>query len=286
MPRPKLLRTVPEARKFVLACRKAGQTIALVPTMGALHAGHASLLRKGRSKADVVIASVFVNPTQFGPNEDYAKYPRTLEADLAVCEREGVAAVFAPAPEAMYSPDRSIWVNEESLSQVLCGARRPGHFRGVCTVVSKLFNIFQPDYACFGKKDAQQLLIIERMVRDLNFPLQILECPIVREKSGLALSSRNKYLSPEEKEQALCLSRSLAAAKAALEKGKGPGAVKAVIEKEIARSPLARIDYVSISDRGTLQEARTFKAGQKILVALAVYFGATRLIDNLWFTIR
>ena len=282
--KPKVLRDKKAARAYVTAQQKAGKTIALVPTMGALHEGHASLMRQARPKADIVIVSVFVNPTQFGPNEDFAKYPRTFQDDLLVCEREKADAVFAPQPKDMYFEDRSAWVNEESLSRFLCGARRVGHFKGVCTVVSKLFNLFQPQVACFGKKDAQQLLILERMVRDLDFPIKIIECPLIREKSGLALSSRNKYLSPEEKKQALVLSQSLKAAKAAVSSGKSANQVRSLITKIITSAPLAKIDYVSVVDRGTLEEVKSFKPGQKILIALAVYFGTTRLIDNVWLT--
>lgn len=282
--KPVVLRDKKAARAYVTAQQKAGKTIALVPTMGALHEGHASLMRQARPKADIVIVSVFVNPTQFGPNEDFAKYPRTFQDDLLVCEREKVDAVFAPQPKDMYFEDRSAWVNEESLSRFLCGARRIGHFKGVCTVVSKLFNLFQPQVACFGKKDAQQLLILERMVRDLDFPIKIIECPLIREKSGLALSSRNKYLSPEEKKQALVLSQSLKAAKEAVSSGKSANQVRNLITKIITSAPLAKIDYVSVVDRGTLEEVKSFKPGQKILIALAVYFGTTRLIDNVWLT--
>lgn len=282
--KPVVLRDKKAARAYVTAQQKAGKTIALVPTMGALHEGHASLMRQARPKADIVIVSVFVNPTQFGPNEDFAKYPRTFQDDLLVCEREKVDAVFAPQPKDMYFEDRSAWVNEESLSRFLCGARRIGHFKGVCTVVSKLFNLFQPQVACFGKKDAQQLLILERMIRDLDFPIKVIECPLIREKSGLALSSRNKYLSPEEKKQALVLSQSLKAAKAAVSSGKSANQVRNLITKIITSAPLAKIDYVSVVDRGTLEEVKSFKPGQKILIALAVYFGTTRLIDNVWLT--
>ena len=281
---PLLLKNKAALRKFIKSAKKDGKTIALVPTMGALHAGHASLIKKARQLADSVVVSVFVNPTQFGPNEDFAKYPRTLKEDLLVCQEMGADAVFAPQPKEMYFDDRSAWVNEEALSRFLCGARRIGHFKGVCTVVSKLFNLVQPDFACFGKKDAQQLLILERMVRDLDFPIKIVECPLIREKSGLALSSRNKYLSPEEKKEALVLSRSLKAAKDAVAKGKSAAETKKLIAKIIATSPLAKVDYISVCDRETLEEVKTFKKGQKILVALAVYFGTTRLIDNVWLT--
>ena len=281
---PLLLKNKAALRKFIKSAKKDGKTIALVPTMGALHAGHASLIKKARQLADAVVVSVFVNPTQFGPNEDFAKYPRTLKEDLLVCQEMGADAVFAPQPKEMYFDDRSAWVNEEALSRFLCGARRIGHFKGVCTVVSKLFNLVQPDFACFGKKDAQQLLILERMVRDLDFPIKVVECPLIREKSGLALSSRNKYLSPEEKKEALVLSRSLKAAKDAVAKGKSAAETKKLIAKIIATSPLAKVDYISVCDRETLEEVKAFKKGQKILVALAVYFGTTRLIDNVWLT--
>ena len=281
---PLLLKNKAALRKFIKSAKKDGKTIALVPTMGALHAGHASLIKKARQLADAVVVSVFVNPTQFGPNEDFTKYPRTLKEDLLVCQEMGADAVFAPQPKEMYFDDRSAWVNEEALSRFLCGARRIGHFKGVCTVVSKLFNLVQPDFACFGKKDAQQLLILERMVRDLDFPIKIVECPLIREKSGLALSSRNKYLSPEEKKEALVLSRSLKAAKDAVAKGKSAAETKKLIAKIIATSPLAKVDYISVCDRETLEEVKAFKKSQKILVALAVYFGTTRLIDNVWLT--
>ncbi|MBR5902336.1 pantoate--beta-alanine ligase [bacterium] len=281
---PLLLKNKAALRKFIKSAKKDGKTIALVPTMGALHAGHASLIKKARQLADAVVVSVFVNPTQFGPNEDFAKYPRTLKEDLLICQEMGADAVFAPQPKEMYFDDRSAWVNEEALSRFLCGARRIGHFKGVCTVVSKLFNLVQPDFACFGKKDAQQLLILERMVRDLDFPIKIVECPLIREKSGLALSSRNKYLNSEEKKEALVLSRSLKAAKDAVAKGKSAAETKKLIAKIIATSPLAKTDYISVCDRETLEEVKAFKKSQKILVALAVYFGTTRLIDNVWLT--
>ena len=280
----KLVKTIAAARKLVAEWRKEGKKIALVPTMGALHEGHLSLIKEAKKHAEVVVVSDFVNPTQFGPKEDFAKYPRTLKEDCAACEKAGVAAVFAPSPEEMYFPNRSVWVNEEALSAFLCGAKRPGHFRGVCTVVAKLFLIFQPDVACFGKKDAQQLLILERMVRDLNFPIKVIECPLIREPNGLARSSRNKYLNAEERKQALCLSQALKAGEAAVKAGKTVAAVKKAMEDIIKKAPLAKIDYVSVCDRETLLEVKKFIPGEKLLLALAVFVGKTRLIDNVWLT--
>lgn len=274
-----IFRSAGELQRFALATKKSGKSIALVPTMGFLHAGHASLIDIARKRGDVVIVSIFVNPTQFGPTEDLDKYPRDFEHDRELCIAHGADVIFAPEPGAMYEPDASSWVEETRLSKPLCGARRPIHFRGVTTVVAKLFNLAQPDVAVFGQKDAQQLLVIKRMVRDLNFPIEIVAAPLVRGEDGLALSSRNRYLSEDEHRRALVLSRSLFAARPAIERG-GIAVIADVIaamKHEIAAQG-GEVDYVEALDTATL-EAPTAQT-REILLALAVYFGSTRLIDN------
>lgn len=275
----RIFRQAQELQQFALETRRAGKSIALVPTMGFLHAGHASLIDIARGRADVVIVSIFVNPTQFGPGEDLDKYPRDFEHDRLVCEEHGADVIFAPEPGAMYAPDASTWVEETVLSRPLCGARRPGHFRGVATVVTKLFHLALPDVAVFGRKDAQQLLVIKRMVRDLNFPIEIVAAPLVRGADGLALSSRNRYLSEEEHQRALVLSRSLRAAKPALEEAgiSAAPAILAAIRHEIEAAG-GRVDYVEALDVDTLAEPT--KTTREVLLALAAYFGSTRLIDN------
>ena len=256
----------------------AGERIACVPTMGYLHAGHLSLVRRARAAADRVVLTLFVNPTQFGPGEDYAVYPRDPARDQALCEAEGVDVLFMPAAADMYAPDASTAVVEEALARRLCGASRPGHFRGVCTVVAKLFNCVHPDVAVFGQKDAQQVHVIRRMVRDLNFPVEIVVAPIVREADGLALSSRNVRLSPTERASALGLSRSLALARDAFARGeRDASAVRRLIERELAESGL-RQDYVEIVDTRTMEPASRLAPG--VLVALAAFAGQTRIIDN------
>ena len=274
-----LFRTPEQLQAYALLCKRSGKTIALVPTMGFLHAGHTSLIDIARGKADVVIVSIFINPTQFGPGEDLEKYPRDFERDSALCREHGADALFAPEPGSMYAPDASTVVEESKLSRPLCGARRPGHFRGVTTVVAKLFNLALPDFAVFGMKDAQQLLVIKRMVRDLNFPVKIIAAPLVREHSGLALSSRNAYLSADEKERAAVLSRALEAAHAGLAAG-GIDAIPAVLDamKHEIEKAGGKIDYIEALDAATLEPPVAETAG--LLVALAVYFGKTRLIDN------
>ena len=255
-----------------------GARVACVPTMGYLHEGHLSLIRRAREAADRVVLTLFVNPTQFGPREDFSVYPRAPERDHALCAAEGVDVVFQPTTADMYAPDASVAVVEESLSTVLCGASRPGHFRGVCTVVAKLFNCVLPHVAVFGQKDAQQAIIIRRMVRDLNFPVEIIVAPIIREADGLAMSSRNVRLSPAERRAALGLSRALSLAQAAFAQGeRDSAAVRGWMERELTASGL-RIDYVATVDGATLQPAATLAAG--VLVALAAYAGETRLIDN------
>lgn len=271
--------TIAEVRAAVAAELAAGRTVGLVPTMGALHEGHLSLIRAAKEECQFVVVSIFVNPTQFGPNEDLDRYPRDLERDLALCETAGADLVFAPAVAEMYGERAATFIEVEGLQDNLCGASRPGHFRGVCTVVAKLFNICWPDRAYFGQKDAQQLSIIRKMVIDLNIPVTVVSCPIVREPDGLALSSRNVYLSPDERKQALVLSRSLKMAVEMVERGERDARVlQEAIRHEIGTAPLAQIDYVAIVDSANLTPVDRI-AGE-CLIALAVKFGKTRLIDN------
>ena len=270
-------KTVEETRKQIKQWKKEGKTIGLVPTMGFLHEGHASLIRKCREQNDIVVVSDFVNPTQFGPNEDLEAYPRDFERDSKLCESLGADLIFAPSPEDMYH-DPHAFVSIDTLSERLCGKTRPIHFKGVCTVVTKLFHIVAPDRAYFGEKDAQQLAIIRKMVKDLNFDIEIVGCPIVREEDGLAKSSRNTYLNDKERQAALCLSRAVKTGKEVIYTGADAKEVlnpmKAIIEAE----PLARIDYVMMVDALTMQPIE--KADRDVLVAMAVYIGKTRLIDN------
>jgi len=256
--------------------------------MGALHEGHLSLIRRARQLAGpkgTVAVSIFVNPTQFGPREDLSRYPRPIAADIAKCREAGVDLLFLPDALAVYAPDHSTWVNESLLSTGLCGAARPGHFRGVCTVVAKLFNLLAPDIAVFGKKDAQQLAIIRRMVRDLNFQIKIVGVETHREADGLAMSSRNRYLSSEERAQAPVLRRALMEAKAmAKSGGAGPAKLRARVVKIIERVPLARIDYVEAVDAETL--GKPTPQSHKLLIAVAVAFGKTRLIDNIEISLK
>jgi len=267
-------------QRWALAQRMAGRKVALVPTMGALHEGHLSLIAAAKRKgADEIVVSVFVNPTQFGPKEDYAQYPRDHKADAAKCRDAGATAIFFPTPENMYAPDHSVWMVEDgALSGSLCGARRPGHFRGVCTVVAKLFNIVHPNFAVFGQKDFQQATIIRRMVRDMNFDLEVVVAPIVREKSGLALSSRNAYLSDAERESALALSRALQKLKKLAAEGPRPWkALQRETWIALDRAGL-RTDYVEAVNADTLAPVRKLDKG--VVVLLAAYAGKTRLIDN------
>ena len=270
-------KTVEETRKQIKQWKKEGKTIGLVPTMGFLHEGPASLIRKCREQNDIVVVSDFVNPTQFGPNEDLEAYPRDFERDSKLCESLGADLIFAPSPEDMYH-DPHAFVSIDTLSETLCGKTRPIHFKGVCTVVTKLFHIVAPDRAYFGEKDAQQLAIIRKMVKDLNFDIEIVGCPIVREEDGLAKSSRNTYLNDKERQAALCLSRAVKTGKEVIYTGADAKEVlnpmKAIIEAE----PLARIDYVMMVDALTMQPIE--KADRDVLVAMAVYIGKTRLIDN------
>lgn len=277
----KIFRTVKEMQEFALRLKQEGRRIGLVPTMGALHEGHLTLMRAAKEATDFVIASVFVNPTQFGPNEDFDAYPRRFEEDCRKLESVGVDAVFHPQAADMYPQGFCTYVNVDGdITHKLCGAQRPIHFRGVATVVTKLFNITQADEAFFGQKDAQQVVVVCRFVQDLNLPVHINMVPLVREESGLARSSRNVYLSPEEKTAALVLSRSLRLAKDAYEKGERNAAVlKALVTKEIAGEPLAAIDYVDLFSFPALEAIET--VDEKSLLALAVRIGKTRLIDNI-----
>ena len=253
--------------------------VGLVPTMGYLHEGHLSLIRKAKEDCRSVVVSIFVNPTQFGPNEDLAKYPRDIERDLKLVEPLGVDLVWTPTAEVMYPNGYQTWVQVEALTQPLEGAMRPGHFRGVTTVVAKLFNTVQPHKAYFGQKDAQQAAVIRQMTRDLSYPIEIVVCPIVREADGLAMSSRNKYLEGENRQAALVLSRALNAAKQAYDKGERRAeTLRQIMKDVIAAEPRAQMQYVSCADYGTLEELETVKG--KTLLSMAVYIGKTRLIDN------
>lgn len=274
----KIAVTIEEVRAQVREWKKEGKTVGFVPTMGYLHEGHASLM-DAAGENDKVVVSIFVNPMQFGPNEDLASYPRDLEHDAKVCEAHGVDLIFHPTPEEMYGDNFYSYVDMDVLTKELCGLSRPVHFRGVCTVVAKLFNIVAPDKAYFGQKDAQQLAVIKRMVKDLNMPLTIVGCPIIREEDGLAKSSRNTYLSPEERKAALVLSRSIFLGKKMVEQGeKDCKKIKEAMTAEIEKEPLAKIDYVKIVDLSTMQQVETTEHG--VLAAIAVYIGKTRLIDN------
>ena len=270
-------KTVKETRDIVKEWKREGLTVGLVPTMGFLHEGHASLIKRAREENDRVAVSVFVNPTQFGPNEDLEAYPRDFERDSALCEGIGADLIFHPEPEDMYD-NPCAYVSIEKLSDNLCGKTRPVHFRGVCTVVSKLFNIITPDRAYFGQKDAQQLAIIKKMVKDLIFDIEIIGCPIVREEDGLAKSSRNTYLNAEERKAALCLSRSVAKGQEIIKNGMKAEKLLGEMTEVINAEPLAKIDYVSVVDALTMEPVE--KIDRPVLVAMAVYIGKTRLIDN------
>lgn len=274
--------TVAETMLAVRNACKHGQSVGFVPTMGYLHEGHRSLIERARRENDRVIVSIFVNPTQFGPQEDFASYPRDLDRDMDLCQSAGADWIFAPTAEEMYPEPSRITIDIAGLGDHLCGARRPGHFRGVCLVVTKLFGICQPTRAYFGEKDAQQLAIIRRMTLDLNLPVEIVGCPIIREPDGLALSSRNSYLSPAERQAALIVPRTLAAARAALQTGENASAaVIAWMAGACNTEPLARADYLSVVDSLTLQPVEAVKAS--VLVAVAIFVGKTRLIDNFTF---
>lgn len=259
--------------------RLAGRSIGFVPTMGALHEGHLSLMRAAARENDVAAASIFVNPTQFAPHEDLEKYPRALERDLELAEAAGIQAVFTPTPQSMYPPDFSTWVTVDNVSRGLCGASRPHFFRGVATVVTKLFHIVEPDRAYFGQKDAQQCAVIRRMVRDLDMPIEIVEMPIVREPDGLAMSSRNLYLTPDERKRALCLSRALFAALERMRAGERNAAT--LIDQTKRDMAEVDVDYVSLVDADTMEPVETID--RRVLLAVAAYLPSARLIDNVIF---
>ena len=274
-----IINNVNDIRKNVKAWRKQGLTVGFVPTMGYLHEGHESLIKKAVKENDRVVVSIFVNPIQFGPKEDLASYPRDLKRDSEICELAGADIIFHPENEEMYHEDFSTFVDMGGLTKELCGKSRPTHFRGVCTVVSKLFNIVTPDKAYFGEKDAQQLAVIKRMVRDLNIDVEVIGCPIVREEDGLAKSSRNTYLSDEERKAATILNKSLIKAKELISKGERRSAVVIDSIKETLDSePMARIDYVQVVDSLSVESVEIIE--RSVLVAIAVFIGKTRLIDN------
>lgn len=271
--------SIKRVREQVREWRKEGLTVGLVPTMGYLHEGHKSLIDKAVAQNDKVVVSVFVNPMQFGPTEDLESYPRDMDRDAALCEKAGAALIFHPEPEEMYDDNFSSFVDMNTLTGGLCGKTRPIHFRGVCTVVAKLFNIVTPDRAYFGQKDAQQLAVIRHMVNDLSFGIEIVGCPIIREEDGLAKSSRNTYLSEEERKAALVLSHSLKDGRKLVDAGEKDAAkVKKAITDIIEKEPLAKIDYVEVVDWNTLEPVERIDG--PILTAIAVYVGKTRLIDN------
>jgi pantoate--beta-alanine ligase len=271
---------IAEMKAASAAWRKQGRSIGFVPTMGALHEGHLSLVREARRRADVTVVSVFVNPAQFGPREDLARYPRDLSRDSALLEKEGAAVLFHPDDAEVYPPGYRTYVEVHGLQNRLCGASRPGHFRGVATVVLKLFNIVRPDLAFFGWKDAQQLILLRRMARDLDCDAELIGLPIVREPDGLAMSSRNAYLSPEERRAATVLSRSLAEAETAIRAGERDAKkIAGLLRSAVTAEPLARLDYVEVVEESDLEPLA--EVAGDVLIALAAFVGPTRLIDNL-----
>lgn len=275
-----IIKTIDELRSIVKGWKKEGLSVGLVPTMGYLHDGHKSLIVRAARENDRVVVSDFVNPTQFGVNEDLDSYPRDIDRDAAVCKEAGADLIFHPKPEEMYFPDSCTFVDMDKLTKGLCGKTRPTHFRGVCTVVSKLFLIVAPDKAYFGQKDAQQLAVIKRMVRDLNFDIEIVGCPIVREEDGLAMSSRNTYLNKEERKAALILHEALMLGKEMAVRGERDASkIQSAIVHEIETEPLARIDYVELVDAENLENVAIMEG--RVLIAVAVYIGKTRLIDNM-----
>jgi len=272
--------TIEAVKRCVAEARGAGKKVGLVPTMGALHVGHVSLMKAAAVRCECVVVSLFVNPTQFGPGEDFEKYPKPFEKDIEICREHGVAAVFAPAPAEMYPRENLTWVNVEELTEPLCGRSRPIHFRGVTTVCAKLFNIVGPDIAVFGQKDAQQAIIIQRMVSDLNMPLEIVVCPTVREPDGLAVSSRNRYLSPQQRRDATVIHRSLEQCRKLVESGVTDAQeIRRQMEAILKQVPALEIEYVSLLDADSLQAFE--RARGRILVAVAVRLGPARLIDNI-----
>lgn len=289
----RIVKDVQELRRLLSELRRPNgaavqeRSVGFVPTMGYLHEGHASLMRAAKEQSDIVVISIFVNPIQFGPNEDFDSYPRDERRDAALAEREGVDILFMPTVDTMYPQPTRTKIRVSDLTDRLCGASRPGHFDGVTTVVAKLFNMVQPDKAFFGMKDAQQVAVLQQMVMDLNMNVTIVPCPIVRERDGLALSSRNVYLSPEERSQALALSKALRTAQEAVTEDEAStvGELDAILRQTINQSPLARIDYVEILTFPSLQPLdltqRLEQIEEEVIMALAVHFGRTRLIDNM-----
>lgn len=276
----KIVKTIEEVKSIVNEWKKAGESVGLVPTMGYLHQGHGSLISRSVSENDRTVVSVFVNPTQFGEGEDLESYPRDMDRDSAYCEELGADLIFNPEPETMYPQPFFSHVSVDTLSEGLCGRQRPVHFAGVCLVLTKLFHIVGADRAYFGQKDAQQLLIVKRMVKDLNFPIEIIGCPIIREEDGLAMSSRNVYLTDEERKNALVLNQALSMARESIEDGeKSSEAIRTIIEEKINTVPNGGIDYIEIVDTEQLQPADTIEG--ETLIALAVHFGKARLIDNI-----
>ncbi len=272
-----------DMQRWSETARRRGATIAFVPTMGFLHEGHLTLMREGRKRASLLASSLFVNPTQFGPNEDFSRYPRNFEGDCAMMRDVPVDVLFAPEPAVMYPPGSQTWVEVTAMTQGLCGAHRPGHFRGVTTVVAKLFNIVKPHIALFGEKDYQQLRTIERMVQDLNFDLEIVPVPTVHEPDGLAMSSRNAYLSPDQRRQALALSGALQAAGAAFKAGaRDPRELVRAARRSLDSTPDVKVEYIDAVDAETLQPLEQIE--RPVVVAIAARLGATRLIDNMVFT--
>ena len=269
---------ITQMQQFSLTQKRQGKTVGFVPTMGFLHDGHLSLVDESRSRCDIVVVSIYVNPTQFGPNEDLDNYPRDLEGDEKVCEERGVDVVFYPSNETMYQPDHSTWIHEEGLTDALCGKSRPNHFRGVTTIVTKLFNIVLPDVAVFGQKDAQQSMIIRRMVRDLNIPVELVVAPIVREEDGLAMSSRNKYLSAENRINARAISQGLCRADKAYQEGVREGAELLKLVTVSIEQSGGRIDYVQLVSQNSLTDL--LQLTEPAIIAVAAFFGSTRLIDN------
>ena len=276
----KLIKSISSVKKQIKKAKKNGQRVGFVPTMGYLHDGHLSLVREAVKECDIVIASIFVNPSQFGAGEDYSRYPRDLKRDLRLAQQAKVDIVFTPSVKSMYSNGCQAYVSVEKLSKVLCGISRPAHFKGVTTVVAKLFNIVEPDTAYFGQKDAQQAIIIDRMIKDLNMNVRLKMLPIIREKDGLAMSSRNIYLNKTDRKNAAVLYKSLKEAKRLINSGiRNSKKIIRVMQKMISSTPGARIDYISIVDTEGLKPAKEIKG--RLLIALAVYFGKTRLIDNI-----
>jgi len=276
----KIIRKISEMQQYAETLRQHGKTIGFVPTMGFLHEGHLSLMRLARPRCDTLVVSIFVNPTQFGPNEDLDKYPRDFRRDEELCRQEKVDVIFYPTAEEMYPQPYRTFVNVEKLTETMCGASRPGHFRGVATVVAKLFNIVKPHLAVFGQKDYQQAQVIRQMVHDLNFDVEILTGPIVREPDGLAMSSRNKYLSAAQRKDALVLRQSLQLAQTIIRQGeRNPAVLRERMEELIESVPTSRIDYIAIVDPETLEDVAAI--GERTLIALSVFIGQTRLIDNM-----